>query len=140
MAHNAPSKEQLSRADQIRQRRRQREMMLQQAPVIKDPDRNTENLKRRISPTSVPQNYHRVSAIPVILTRRNNARTSNSRRNKNRHNEPSRSILANASTRVRRKLFIPLHTPGAEINLPSLPIVKLGWRLASGTIAFTCLE
>lgn len=31
----------------------------------------------------------------------------------------------------RRKVYVPLKTPGAEISLPAMPNIQVGWRLAS---------
>lgn len=44
-------------------------------------------------------------------------------------------------TRARRRYDVALSTPGAEIRLPSLPAVRIGWRLVSsllvGILVFT---
>lgn len=37
-------------------------------------------------------------------------------------------------TRAKRRYDIALSTPGAEMRLPSLPVVHLGWRLVSGLL------
>lgn len=37
-------------------------------------------------------------------------------------------------TRTRRRYDVALSTPGAEIRLPSLPVVHFGWRLVSGLL------
>ena len=39
----------------------------------------------------------------------------------------------------RRKVYVPLKTPGAEISLPALPNFKIGWRLSSFLIAVISL-
>lgn len=36
------------------------------------------------------------------------------------------------SRQARKRAYLPLGTPGAEIRLPAMPAVKVGWRLASG--------
>ncbi len=43
------------------------------------------------------------------------------------------------SNAKRRKVYVPLKTPGAEIGLPSLPNIELGWRLASFLLFVVCL-
>lgn len=37
-------------------------------------------------------------------------------------------------TQYRRKVYVPTSTPGSEIRLPSLPNIKLGWRILSGVV------
>lgn len=39
----------------------------------------------------------------------------------------------------RRKVYVPLKTPGAEISFPSLPNFQVGWRLSSFLIAVISL-
>ena len=39
----------------------------------------------------------------------------------------------------RRKVYVPLKTPGAEISLPAFPDFKIGWRLSSFLIAIISL-
>jgi cell division septal protein FtsQ len=41
-------------------------------------------------------------------------------------------VMDRTRTQVRRKVALPLGTPGSEIQMPSLPLVKPGWRLLSG--------
>ncbi len=43
------------------------------------------------------------------------------------------------NTSNRRKVYMPLNTPGAEVRLPSLPNIHIGWRLASGILALMML-
>jgi cell division septal protein FtsQ len=38
------------------------------------------------------------------------------------------------SKQARKRSYIPLGTPGAEIRLPSMPAVQVGWRLVSGAL------
>ena len=40
-----------------------------------------------------------------------------------------------AYTQQRRKYYLPTDNSGAEIRLPALPALKLGWRIASGLLA-----
>ncbi|MFZ3069644.1 MAG: FtsQ-type POTRA domain-containing protein [Anaerolineaceae bacterium] len=37
-------------------------------------------------------------------------------------------------TQYRRKVYVPTSTPGSEIRLPSIPNIKLGWRIVSGIL------
>ena len=41
-------------------------------------------------------------------------------------------VVRRASTPVRRKMSISLGMPGAEMEMPSLPVIHFGWRLISG--------
>jgi cell division protein FtsQ len=43
-------------------------------------------------------------------------------------------VVDRTRTHVRRKIALPLGTPGSEIQMPSLPMIKPGWRLLSGFI------
>ncbi len=43
-------------------------------------------------------------------------------------------VVQRAQSRVRRKIAIPLGSPGSEMQVPSLPILHPGWRLFSGLI------
>lgn len=38
-----------------------------------------------------------------------------------------------------RKVYVPLNSPGAEVRLPSIPNIEIGWRLASGLLAIIML-
>jgi hypothetical protein len=39
----------------------------------------------------------------------------------------------------KRRFDIALDVPGAEVRLPSIPMVSVGWRLVSGVLALLCL-
>ncbi len=39
----------------------------------------------------------------------------------------------------RRKVYVPLKTPGAELGLPALPDIKFGWRIVSILLFISCL-
>jgi hypothetical protein len=140
MARKDSSKAPLSRADQIRQRRKQQEQQHQLKPALAGTERKSPSTKQNISPAHQPQNLRNASAArnPVILTRHTfgKAPTKKSRIN---GAISSRPLLERARTKVRRKFVIPLNTPGGEINLPALPQVKIGWRLISGAIVVLCL-
>lgn len=41
-------------------------------------------------------------------------------------------VVQRTQSRVRRKVAIPLGSPGAEMQVPSLPMLRPGWRLFSG--------
>lgn len=43
------------------------------------------------------------------------------------------------ATHVKKRLSIPLKSPGAEINLPSIPVFPLGWRILSGSVSAVLL-
>jgi len=45
------------------------------------------------------------------------------------------SVLINNHRKPRKRLAIPLNKSGAEISLPAIPAVKVGWRALSGVIA-----
>ncbi len=40
-------------------------------------------------------------------------------------------VVRRTQSRVKRKVAIPLDSPGAELQMPALPVVRLGWRLLS---------
>ncbi len=40
-------------------------------------------------------------------------------------------VVRRTQSRVRRKVSIPLDSPGAELQMPALPLVRPGWRLLS---------
>ncbi len=40
-------------------------------------------------------------------------------------------VVRRTQSRVKRKVAIPLNSPGAELQMPALPLVRLGWRLLS---------
>jgi hypothetical protein len=44
-------------------------------------------------------------------------------------------VINRAQTKPRRKFVIPIGNSGAEMIMPALPMIHLGWRLASGLIA-----
>lgn len=43
-------------------------------------------------------------------------------------------ILKKASTQTRRKYYVALDTAGAELSMPSIPIIRPGWRILSGLV------
>lgn len=45
-------------------------------------------------------------------------------------------VVRRAKNPVRRPLVIPLSTPGAEVVMPGVPEVKVGWRLLSALMVF----
>lgn len=47
--------------------------------------------------------------------------------------------MPSSNSSYKRKVYMRLDTPGAEIRLPSLPNFQFGWRLASGMIALVML-
>lgn len=44
-----------------------------------------------------------------------------------------------STTKAQRRVDVPLAVPGAEIRLPSLPQVRLGWRLLSALLSLALL-
>jgi cell division protein FtsQ len=44
-----------------------------------------------------------------------------------------------AVSQPRRQYYVALDTPGTELRLPALPVIRPGWRLLSTTIALGCL-
>jgi len=38
---------------------------------------------------------------------------------------------SSAYSRHRRKVYLPAETPGSELRLPAIPVIKVGWRLLS---------
>ncbi|NPV76582.1 MAG: FtsQ-type POTRA domain-containing protein [Anaerolineae bacterium] len=43
-------------------------------------------------------------------------------------------VVRRAISRPRRKMIIPLGSPGAEMHMPAIPSIRPGWRLVSGFI------
>lgn len=43
-------------------------------------------------------------------------------------------VVRRTTSRPRRKMIIPLGSPGAEMHVPAIPSIRLGWRLVSGFI------
>ncbi|MCJ7626463.1 MAG: FtsQ-type POTRA domain-containing protein [Anaerolineaceae bacterium] len=43
-------------------------------------------------------------------------------------------VVQRTQSKVRRKITLPLKTPGTEIVMPGLPIIKPGWRILSGLL------
>jgi hypothetical protein len=43
-------------------------------------------------------------------------------------------ILRQASTQTRRKYYVALDSAGAELSMPSIPMIRPGWRLLSGLL------
>ena len=56
-----------------------------------------------------------------------------------RHGVGGSPVVRRTGSTPRRRYDIALNVPGAEIRLPSLPQVQVGWRLISGLIAAAML-
>lgn len=76
----------------------------------------TQPLSTRSAPRNVHFNY---TARPVVI----------------RNSSTSLPLKRNVQSKVRKQVVIPLSTPGAEIRLPALALVRPGWRLVSGILA-----
>jgi cell division septal protein FtsQ len=47
-------------------------------------------------------------------------------------------VVRRTQSKVKRKLAIPMDRPGAEIQMPALPIVRPGWRILSFFLVVLC--
>jgi cell division protein FtsQ len=83
--------------------------------------RRSRNARRRSS-VSVSRKAHKSSAAasPPVLVRGGQSSL------------PKRS--PSKGKRAKRRYDIALNTPGAEMRLPSLPVVRFGWRVVSGLL------
>jgi hypothetical protein len=101
----------LSRSEQIRQKRSARTKDQTPQSGQKKP-RSLRDLKaRQIASPPTPR-----MGMPTIMTR-----------------TPSgASVLQRTSSVARRKVSIPMNTPGTEMILPSLPFANPSWRMLSG--------
>ena len=43
-------------------------------------------------------------------------------------------IVKRATSRPRKRMVIPLGSPGAEMHMPAIPVIRIGWRLLSALI------
>lgn len=131
----------LSRSDQIRQRRTRQNQQPQKPNVPADSSIRTQPPLRRIHTPVKPIQRPRqnpVVAKPKILTRRAIPQSVHSTTWS--HNVlTSRPLIERTHNSVRRRLVIPLRSPGAEINLPALPAINFSWRILSGIIAVSNL-
>jgi len=73
--------------------------------------RQEHNEKNRAS-----NSYKHMAAKPAVITR----------------SGIGTPVFQRVNTRVKRQISLPLNRTGAELLIPSLPIVKIGWRLLSG--------
>jgi hypothetical protein len=48
-----------------------------------------------------------------------------------------RPILNHATSQTRRKYYVALDAAGTELSMPSLPMIRPGWRLLSGLVVVT---
>jgi len=95
------------------------------------PGNRAEEARRRRSERS----EERVSSVTRRIT--NQART---RQVISRGNLFGSPIHQQASTRnARRAFYVTIDQRGSELRLPALPVVHVGWRLASGLIAILAL-
>ena len=101
----------LSRSDQIRQKR-----------AVRTQDQTQQSSQQGYRPASGRKVTKAASrptprmGMPSIMTR----------------GALGASLLKRTSTVPRRKLSIPMNTPGTEMILPSLPFVNPSWRMLSG--------
>ena len=56
-----------------------------------------------------------------------------------RNPELERRLAAEHGTRLRRRRYLKLADAGAELRLPVLPFVNIGWRVASGLVVGVCV-
>jgi cell division protein FtsQ len=56
-----------------------------------------------------------------------------------RNPEIERRLAAQHGTELRRRRYLKLADAGAELRLPVLPSVRVGWRVVSGLVAAACV-
>jgi cell division protein FtsQ len=56
-----------------------------------------------------------------------------------RNPEMERRLAKDHGVRLRRRRYLKLADAGAELRLPVLPFVNIGWRVVSGLVAGTCV-
>lgn len=101
-----------SRAEQLRMRRNQRsKQRLSDINVARKP--GSINNKKN----SIPK--------PHVVTRVKNT--------------DFKPVMKRSGSQVKKRVTIPLKSPGAELNLPALPVVASGWRLMSGFLSVILL-
>lgn len=94
----------VSRADQIRSRR-----------MNKTDRQNAESLPKDFSKSSAAERPHAPASRQQVTSRY----------------QPPRQPQQQYTAQNRRKVYMKLNTPGAEVRLPSMPTMQLGWRYAS---------
>lgn len=101
----------LSRSDQIRQKRaaRTKDQTQPSMPKRSLPPRDVK--RRQPASPATPR-----MGMPTIMTR----------------GAAGTSVLQRTRTVPRRKLSIPMNTPGTEMILPALPFINPSWRMLSG--------
>ncbi|HNR46565.1 MAG TPA: FtsQ-type POTRA domain-containing protein [Anaerolineaceae bacterium] len=123
---NLIRKSELSRAEQIRQRRTQTSAPSEpKTPARPRPVTQT----RTRTETPAPR---RTSATP---TRRQAAATPSRTRPVVARGGYGAPIVQQARTKTRRQLYYNISATGVEVRLPSLPIIRPDWRMLSGALA-----
>lgn len=105
-----------SRAEVVRQRRYQR---------------TQDNVKHARSVATgkiIPRKTRYAAETPTIFVRGGVSQPAYSR------GGFSTPVVQRAQSRARRKVAIPLGNSGAEMVMPAMPIIHVGWRLVSGII------
>ncbi len=112
MAGQSSSRNTSSRSATLRQRR------AQTAPVLKP------GLTSMAGPGARRARQRSSTSQPPVMSRRGTGGSP---------------VVRRTSPAPRRRYDIALNVPGAEIRLPSMPRVQVGWRLISGLIAAAML-
>jgi cell division septal protein FtsQ len=89
--------------------------------------RERRNKRGRRKPVRIKNKRQKTAmrtAAPTVVRTRSMAQVSGRRKN---------------SKQARKRSYLPLGTPGAEIRLPAMPAVQVGWRLGSGVLTLTMM-
>jgi len=84
------------------------------------PGRAASKPSRRAA-AETPSQPRRTNVYPPIVTRQTSERTT--------------PLNRRASAPARRQYYYALSTPGAEVRLPALPVIRPSWRMISGLLA-----
>ena len=129
-----PTQKPLSRADELRSKRRPRQDHLQYSQ---------DQLKRGATPGRAAVSHPVISrgtfpAGDVSQGRGmpNLRGVTNLRGSAAYHGATTVPVHQRAQSRVNRQFTIPLSTTGAELRLPVIPDLHLGWRLISAALVF----
>ncbi len=97
---------------------------------------------------AVPRRSRRTKKVALLLNGRRNSKAASSRASSRVYTQPPvlvRSVSSAAPAQAlrrsksKRRYDVAIGVPGAEVRLPSLPSLRLGWHLLSGLLAIGLL-
>ena len=89
------------------------------ADLVRD-RRNKRGRKKPVRSHNIRNKTAMRTATPTVVRTRSMAQATGRKR---------------SNKQARRRNYVPLGTPGAEIRMPAMPVVRVGWRLLSAAMA-----